>query len=222
MFSTVGISAVIRTDGFNWAIARIAPSTAAPPPMSYFIFSMPSAGLMETPPVSNVTPFPMSPRWSAEFAFSGTYRMMISAGGLSLPWATPSNEPIPICRIRPSSRISHSSPNSAAIFSACSASTSGVSRLAGSFFNSRLKFCASATIRPRCTASAETRGALRHAERERFDSLLVLFRIGLQLIRLEIAEDCALNGRLGKIRLLEPKMDAAQRLTFQSPDGGRD
>jgi hypothetical protein len=29
--------------------------------MSYFIFSMPSAGLMEMPPVSNVTALPTSP-----------------------------------------------------------------------------------------------------------------------------------------------------------------
>ena len=32
--------------------------------MSYFIFSMPSAGLIETPPVSKVTPLPISARWS--------------------------------------------------------------------------------------------------------------------------------------------------------------
>src|SRR5882762_7829363 len=33
----------------------------APPAMSYFIFSMPSDGLMEIPPVSKVTAFPISP-----------------------------------------------------------------------------------------------------------------------------------------------------------------
>ena len=62
MFSTAGTSAVTGIDGFSCAMARIAPSTAAPPAMSYFIFSMPSAGLMETPPVSKVTPLPTSPR----------------------------------------------------------------------------------------------------------------------------------------------------------------
>ena len=45
-------------------MARMAPSTAAPPAMSYFIFSMPSAGLIEMPPVSKVTPLPTSPRWA--------------------------------------------------------------------------------------------------------------------------------------------------------------
>ena len=36
--------------------------TVAPPAMSSFIRSMPSAGLMEMPPVSNVTPLPTRPR----------------------------------------------------------------------------------------------------------------------------------------------------------------
>ena len=52
-------------------MACIAPIIAAPPAMSYFIFSMPSAGLMETPPVSNVTPLPTSPRWSLDAARLG-------------------------------------------------------------------------------------------------------------------------------------------------------
>ena len=42
-------------------MARIAHATAAPPAMSSFIRSMPSAGLIEMPPVSNVMPLPTSP-----------------------------------------------------------------------------------------------------------------------------------------------------------------
>ena len=53
--------AVIFTFGFSIAMARMAPIIVAPPAMSYFIFSMPSAGLMEMPPVSNVMPLPTSP-----------------------------------------------------------------------------------------------------------------------------------------------------------------
>ena len=64
MFSTAGITAVIGMGGFSCASARMVPIMAAPPAMSYFIFSMPSAGLMEMPPVSNVTPLPTSPRWA--------------------------------------------------------------------------------------------------------------------------------------------------------------
>ena len=52
------------------------------------------------------------------------------------------------------SSTSHSSRNSAAIFRAASAIRSGVSRFAGSFTRSRVKFCASARIRPRSAAAA--------------------------------------------------------------------
>ncbi len=40
------------------AIAAIAPATAPAPPMSHFIASIPSAGLIEMPPVSKVMPLP--------------------------------------------------------------------------------------------------------------------------------------------------------------------
>ena len=49
------------TFGFSSAIASIAPTTAAPPPMSDFIISMFCAGLMEMPPLSKVMPLPTSP-----------------------------------------------------------------------------------------------------------------------------------------------------------------
>ena len=62
MFSTAGINAVTGMAGFNCAMARMAPIMAAPPDISYFIFSMPSAGLMEMPPVSKVTPLPTRPK----------------------------------------------------------------------------------------------------------------------------------------------------------------
>ena len=48
------------TLGLSAAMARITPSIAPPPAMSYFIFSMPSAGLMEIPPVSKVTALPIN------------------------------------------------------------------------------------------------------------------------------------------------------------------
>jgi len=43
-------AAVTGTDGFRSASALITAIMVAPPAMSYFIFSMPSAGLMEMPP----------------------------------------------------------------------------------------------------------------------------------------------------------------------------
>ena len=42
------------------ASAFMAPNTAAAPPMSHFISSMPAAGLRERPPESKHTPLPTS------------------------------------------------------------------------------------------------------------------------------------------------------------------
>ena len=59
---------------FSSEMARMAPMTAAPPAMSSFIRSMPSAGLMEMPPVSNVMPLPTSPRTGEAGAPGGLWR----------------------------------------------------------------------------------------------------------------------------------------------------
>ena len=45
------------------AIAPVASSTAAPPDMSNFISCIFAEGLIEIPPVSNVTALPTKPRW---------------------------------------------------------------------------------------------------------------------------------------------------------------
>ena len=66
------------------AIARIAPMTAAPPDMSYFISSMPTAGLIETPPVSNVRPFPTNAT-KGSFAFPPRCRRTMKRGSRSEP-----------------------------------------------------------------------------------------------------------------------------------------
>ena len=61
MFSVIGTTANTRIGACSIASARIAQITAAPPAMSSFIRSMPSAGLIEIPPASNVTPLPTKP-----------------------------------------------------------------------------------------------------------------------------------------------------------------
>ena len=71
MFSAAQTMPITFTAGFNCAMACMAPIIAAPPAMSYFIFSMPSAGLMEMPPVSNVMPFPTRPSTGVAGAFFG-------------------------------------------------------------------------------------------------------------------------------------------------------
>ena len=49
------LDAVTGIVGLSCASARMAPIIAAPPAISYFIFSMLSAGLMEMPPVTFAT-----------------------------------------------------------------------------------------------------------------------------------------------------------------------
>ena len=72
IFSAAHTTAMTRTFGFSSAIARMAPSIAAPPAMSYFIFSMLSDGLIEIPPVSNVMPLPTSPSTGPSVTPSGS------------------------------------------------------------------------------------------------------------------------------------------------------
>ena len=95
-----------------------APTTAAPPAMSSFIRSMPSAGLIEMPPVSNVMPLPTRPSTGPSGAPGGSWRSTISRGGSALPRATPSSSPMPSAAISFSSRTSTSSAAAAAISAA--------------------------------------------------------------------------------------------------------
>jgi len=132
----------------------MAPSTAAPPAMSYFIFSIPSAGFMEMPPLSNRHALTDQPeviggRWSPRWHVADN----IIAGGSVLPCATPSSEahsdlphPILIQNFR------KPKPNSSAHGARAIGQDRRVIRLAGSLARSRVKFCASARICPRSTA----------------------------------------------------------------------
>jgi len=58
MFSTSPISPMTCTGSFRRAMAIVVASTVAAPAMSHFIVSIPSVGLIESPPLSNVTPLP--------------------------------------------------------------------------------------------------------------------------------------------------------------------
>ena len=64
MFSVAGITARISTGSPSAATSAVPSSTAAPPPMSSFISSIPPEGLIEMPPVSKVTAFPTRPSTS--------------------------------------------------------------------------------------------------------------------------------------------------------------
>ena len=64
-FSTIGISTLSRTSSADSMISRASVSAVAAPPMSFFISSMPLAGLMSSPPVSKTTPLPTSVTFGA-------------------------------------------------------------------------------------------------------------------------------------------------------------
>ena len=87
IFSTLGITPVTGMGGLSSAMARMAPITAAPPHISYFMRSIFSEGLIEMPPVSKVTALPTSPRFvlpGGLCAPDGSVRT-INAGGSALP-----------------------------------------------------------------------------------------------------------------------------------------
>jgi hypothetical protein len=75
-------------------MARMAPIIDAPPAMSYFIFSMPSDGLMEMPPLSKVTPLPTKASTGFSGAPAGSCRMTMSRGSSAEPCATLQKAPI--------------------------------------------------------------------------------------------------------------------------------
>ena len=83
MFSAIGVQAVTFTGVLSRAMAVTAASTAAAPPMSDFIASMPGAGLIEMPPLSKVIPLPTSARWRV--ARGWRYATRISRGGFADP-----------------------------------------------------------------------------------------------------------------------------------------
>ena len=66
MFSVDGTTATIRTGRSSSATAPMASITAAPPDMSNFISCIFALGLIEIPPVSNVTALPTYPRTGPE------------------------------------------------------------------------------------------------------------------------------------------------------------
>ncbi len=93
MFSTSGTYPVTRVFTPSAASVDIAAITAAPPPMSVFIVSMPPAVLSERPPESNTTPLPTSASGLPR-APDGAYVIFRKRGACSEPWPTPSTPPM--------------------------------------------------------------------------------------------------------------------------------
>src|SRR5436305_554062 len=85
MFSVVGTMPMTLIFGLSSAIASMAPTTAAPPPMSDFIFSMFRDGLIEIPPLSNVMPLPTRASVGPPFRPAAYRRTIILAGSSEPP-----------------------------------------------------------------------------------------------------------------------------------------
>ena len=154
MFSVVGTTPTTRIGALSSAMARMAQTTAAPPAMSSFIRSMPSAGLIEMPPVSKVMPLPTRPRTGDSGAPGGSWRRTMTRGGSALPRATPSSSPIPSLLDLLLVEDLDADARLPAIAAARSANTRGVSTLDGSFANPRARLLDSPRIWPRSTAAS--------------------------------------------------------------------
>ena len=116
MFSTMPRIPTALTLALRAARAAMAPVTAAAPPMSVIISSMPSAGLMLMPPVSKQTPLPMNATGAAAGSLAPFHWITASWLSRTLPWPTPSRAPIPSLAISFSPRISTSRPSSVSFF----------------------------------------------------------------------------------------------------------
>ena len=204
-------------------MARIAQATAAPPAMSSFIRSMPSAGLIEMPPVSKVMPLPTRPS-------TGPAARRADRGG------TPSAAAARCCRARRRAagpcRASRSAsrraprrrrpPSLRDAPRRASANSRGVSVLPGSFAKPRARLLQSPRIRPRATASSAAvsvnvrfRRDHRQRGRGRTEALA-----GLVLVHAEAGEDEPFGDRLdGRPRRNRPAQQErhARRSAVRAP-----
>ena len=93
MFSAMASQPVTLIGSFRRAAASTAPSTAAAPAMSTFMYSMPVDGFSDRPPESNVMPLPTNA--AVRVASGGVQDRRTSRGGLTEPWPTPMIPPNP-------------------------------------------------------------------------------------------------------------------------------
>ena len=151
MFSAAATNPVTRDVTPSRPSADMAAITAAPPAMSVFICFMPSAGLSDSPPLSNVMPLPTSTMCSR--APAGAYPSSISRGGEADPCPTAMRPPNPCAASSSASHTRAVSPAPAATATAWAASQAGVLRADGVFVRSRASATAPATVLAAATAS---------------------------------------------------------------------
>ena len=95
MFSTSPTTPTALTFALRPARAFISPMTTPEPPISHFMSSMPPAGFIEIPPVSNVTPLPTKAMGRLFLALGAPFHCITTRRGLFAdPCATPSRAPM--------------------------------------------------------------------------------------------------------------------------------
>ena len=133
----------------------MAAATAAPPDMSSFMRSMPSAGLIEMPPESNVTPLPTRPSTGVVGAAGGSCRDHDQPRRLRAALRDAEQQShAAAARMRSSSSTSTDRPAATSRGFDARGELARREHVAGSFDSSRAKFAARPMMRPRRTAAA--------------------------------------------------------------------
>ena len=142
MFSTRPTRPTTLALALRRASVFMTPATTPAPPMSMVISSMPAAGLMLIPPVSNTTPLPTKAKGAS--SPPPFHCITTTLDGLSDPCPTQRRDPMPSFSRSASSRTSTVTPSALRSLS-FSANVVVVRMFAGAFTRSRVKKVPSAT-----------------------------------------------------------------------------
>ena len=137
------------------AAARTVPIAVAAPIMSHFMSPIFSAGLIEIPPESNVTPFPTSATGASPFR-PPRYSRTTTRGSSAAPRLTARRPPILSFRIAFLSRTVAFTPRAFASFRTRSAKSRGSMSFDGVLPRSRTRRATRATARASATSRAST------------------------------------------------------------------
>ena len=155
MFSVSATMPITLIGSCCLAIAVIAPTTAAAPPISYFI-SVSIESLILMPPLSKQTPLPTNATGLSSF-LPPCHCMQASRDGCALPWPTESRAYMRSFLNRVSSMMSTTNPSAS---SACMRlqNSLGVSMLAGSCMRSFAIFSPASMLSMVCRLASKALG----------------------------------------------------------------
>ncbi len=172
------------------------PSTAAAPDMSYFMSSMFCAGLIEMPPVSNVTPLPTRTTGAPS---APLYSRAMKRGSSTLPCATARSAPI--CSLTMAALSSTVTPNPwrPAISVAARGHVGRRADVAGEDLDASCQRLARADGRADPVAARDRIGVGRREQVDPLENGLLLVRRALHLVELPHALRQTLGDRLTRL-----------------------